>query len=133
MNDTPETIQAIRRASVKTSVHGHMDTDCVYAKDMAAMERERDQLRQEAEELRGCLQTVRDEVFGSAPIESAMQNIAAIVSGIDDLRKEYWAMRDALRVRIEQAEYDIPCMACGFLNRNAETCRHYETEKKVMK
>ena len=84
MSDTPETIQAIRRASVKTSVYGHMDTDCVYAKDMVAMERERN------------------------------------------------ALADALRVRIKQAEYDIPCMVCGFLNRHIETCRHYETEKKLI-
>lgn len=38
--DVPRTADAVKRASVKTSVNSHMDTDCVYAWDMANLERE---------------------------------------------------------------------------------------------
>ena len=84
-----------------------------------------------AEELRACLQTVRDEAFGISPEVSAMENIAAIERGITDLRREYWAMRDALQVRINY----MKCQECGEWiedGKHAETCRHYETEKKLL-
>ena len=52
------------------------------------------------------------------------------------LRAERDEVRDALRVRIEQARIagsDDPCGLCGRYIGHAKTCRHYQTEKEVMK
>ena len=61
------------------------------------------------------------------------QNITAIEDGITAMRMENQALRDALRVRIENAY----CPECGsvmmhWYGPHAKTCRHHTTESKVM-
>ena len=50
----------------------------------------------------------------------------------DELREQNAALRDALRVRIE--EMSCPECGCKVLDffQHAETCRHYATEQKVL-
>ena len=51
----------------------------------------------------------------------------------DEAREQNAALRDALRVRIEQDGVDaVPCPDCRYWPDHAPTCRHYQTEREVM-
>jgi hypothetical protein len=68
----------------------------LYALDTQCLRAERDEARAETEAIKMRLQTLRDEIFGAAPVSTADANITAIESGITALRMEIQAIRDAL-------------------------------------
>ena len=125
MNERPTP----RTDAARVFASGRVDKHWIEVRDCRTLERELDELRDRYNADTLALRAERDEARHKLDICMAAN------SDVKRIAAERDALRDALRVRIDQARVpgsDDPCGLCGRYIGHNETCRHAATEREVM-